>query len=115
VVPGRGGTHRAVVFPTESPRGRLEVGCNEVAGFELSLAAALCVVLYGLVWLTGVGSFTAAGLAPGKEVGLQIPLPATIVLLATVGFLQAAIFALGEEIGWRGFLVPELSQVRALR
>jgi membrane protease YdiL (CAAX protease family) len=75
------------------------------------LPPAVGAVLYGLVWLTGIGSFTAAGLALGKEAGVQIPLPVTIVLLATVGFLSAVVFALGEEIGWRGFLVPELAQV----
>jgi membrane protease YdiL (CAAX protease family) len=75
------------------------------------LPPALGGVVYGLVWLTGIGSFTADGLALGKDVGVQIPLPVTIVVLATAGFLQGGIFALGEEIGWRGFLVPELAQV----
>jgi membrane protease YdiL (CAAX protease family) len=72
------------------------------------LPPALAVSVYGFAWLTGIGIFSAAGL--GKETGLLVPLPVTIVVLATLGFLQAAIFALGEEIGWRGFLVPELAQ-----
>jgi membrane protease YdiL (CAAX protease family) len=36
-----------------------------------------------------------------------------IGVTATVGFLLAAFFALGEEIGWRGFLVPELAKIRS--
>jgi membrane protease YdiL (CAAX protease family) len=75
------------------------------------LPAALCIAVYGIVWLTGIGSFNPTGLSPGKEAGVRIPLAATIVLLATIGLIQSVIFALGEEIGWRGFLVPELSQV----
>jgi membrane protease YdiL (CAAX protease family) len=75
------------------------------------LPPAVGLVVYGTVWLTGIGAFDAAGLALGKDAGFQIPLAATIALLATLGFLQGAIFALGEEIGWRGFLVPELAQV----
>jgi membrane protease YdiL (CAAX protease family) len=38
---------------------------------------------------------------------------ANIGVTATAGVLVAAIFALGEEIGWRGFLVPELAKIRS--
>jgi membrane protease YdiL (CAAX protease family) len=34
-----------------------------------------------------------------------------LVVSATVGFLAAAAFGFGEELGWRGFLVPELAKV----
>lgn len=73
------------------------------------LPPALGAVVYGLVWITGVGGFDAARLALSKDAGVRIPLPPTIGLLATVGMIQGAVFALGEELGWRGFLVPELA------
>src|SRR5258708_1331676 len=38
-------------------------------------------------------------------------LPALFLLLATVGVLGSCISALGEELGWRGFLVPQLANV----
>jgi membrane protease YdiL (CAAX protease family) len=75
------------------------------------LPPALALVVYGAVWLTGVGGLHAAGLVSGKDLGHQLPLPATILIRATLGFAESAIFALGEEIGWRGFLVPELAQL----
>ncbi len=79
------------------------------------LPPAVGIVVYGLVWLVGIGTFTAAGLRLSNEVSEQIPLPVTIALLATAGVLSGAVFALGEEVGWRGFLVPELAQVTSFR
>lgn len=75
------------------------------------LPPALALVLYGFVWMTGIGRFAPTGLALPKDAGIQIPLPMLLAVLATVGFVQSVVFALGEEIGWRGFLVPELSRV----
>jgi len=73
--------------------------------------AGLALVVYGLVWAAGLGGFTAAGLDIGKKIGIELSLPLTIGLIATVGFLQGLVFALGEEIGWRGLLVPELARM----
>lgn len=38
-------------------------------------------------------------------------LPLRFLFLATVGMLGSCIFALGEELGWRGFLVPQLAKL----
>jgi membrane protease YdiL (CAAX protease family) len=77
------------------------------------LPPAACLVVYGLVWLTGIGGFSALGLAASfsKELGFPVPFGAVLALLLTAGFLSGVVFALGEEIGWRGFLVPELARV----
>jgi uncharacterized protein len=75
------------------------------------------LVIYGLVWLTGIGGLQAAGLSSRlglSRLGLELSLPVTLGLLATFGFVQAAVFALGEEIGWRGLLVPELAATTSL-
>jgi CAAX protease family protein len=73
------------------------------------------IVVYGAVWLTGAGGFNRAALTAAAGGGITVPLPVMIVVLATAGFLSAVIFALGEEIGWRGFLVPELARVSSFR
>jgi membrane protease YdiL (CAAX protease family) len=75
------------------------------------LPPALGAVTYGFVWLAGIGSFSTARLIAGREATVHLRLPVLIALLATLGFLQGVIFALGEELGWRGFLVPELARV----
>lgn len=56
-----------------------------------------CLIGYGLVWLFGLG-----GLMPEKIV-------ARLTLLAS-SFAVGCIAALGEEIGWSGFLVPQLAK-----
>jgi uncharacterized protein len=75
----------------------------QLLSYLLPPAGALLV--YGIVWLTGAGGFSAAALTTKR------PLAVALLLQATVGFLVNAVFALGEEIGWRGLLVPELAKV----
>jgi membrane protease YdiL (CAAX protease family) len=65
-------------------------------------------LVYGLVWITGLGSFDESQLPAG---GLARFLGSVV----TAGFVQSLIFATGEEIGWRGFLVPHLSRVTSFR
>jgi membrane protease YdiL (CAAX protease family) len=53
---------------------------------------------YGLVWLTGLG---------GVDVGRFRGGAAAFLVL---GSLQSLLSATGEELGWRGFLVPTLAR-----
>lgn len=57
-------------------------------------------VAYAAIWLLGLG-------------GLNFSLEGTsgLVTSLTVGVLTALITAAGEEIGWRGVLVPQLARV----
>lgn len=65
--------------------------------------------VYGLTWLSGLGSFNPQGwsqqLPPGFSVG------GALAVLLTAGLLQSLISGTGEEIGWRGLLVPALAKV----
>ena len=62
-------------------------------------------IAYGIVWLTGLGAYDGA--AAAKQGGLPIFLANAL----TLGVLQAALLALGEEIGWRGLLVPQMARI----
>jgi len=77
-------------------------------------------LIYGFVWLTGIGTFFNKEFVAKvtQSFGLG-PLPDW--LSVTLYFLFTATFAvirdmatvIGEEIGWRGFLVPELAKRRS--
>jgi len=70
--------------------------------------AGLALVVYGFVWATGLGGLSPKGLIESAK-GVQ-SVPGILVTFATLGFLLGMVFALGEEIGWRGLLVPELAK-----
>ena len=86
----------------------------EVLGYSVPLLYAIPVYL--AVWILVRGSFALAafekeaadslGLSSSPHVaafGLMIP------ILATLGVIGSLANALGEEIGWRGFLLPRLA------
>lgn len=74
-------------------------------------------VTYGLIWLTGLGKFEpferVQFIKEELQIGMQSPILLLILYLVgygTIGMLANCGAALGEEIGWRGLLVPELSR-----
>ena len=81
-----------------------------------SIPLFYATVTYVIVWSVGLGGF------PNHEYTAQLvhrmglpvsPLVATalyVVLGGSFGLARGLASALGEEIGWRGFLVPELSK-----
>jgi membrane protease YdiL (CAAX protease family) len=75
-------------------------------------------VVYGIVWLARQGGFTTevvAGVA--SELGMSDASPVQMVvvyalLMGTIVFLRNSLpGAFGEELGWRGFLFPELQRM----
>ena len=55
-------------------------------------------VIYGLVWVTGIGGF-------------KPPRLTQTLIYATLGLVTACLAALGEELGWRGLLVPQMAKI----
>jgi len=64
-------------------------------GLAYLLPLVYAALAYGIIWLSGFG-----GINPNYKIGA--------FKLIIVGTIFNVAFALGEEIGWRGFLVPQL-------
>jgi membrane protease YdiL (CAAX protease family) len=85
--------------------------------------ALIIPVLYVLpaylaVWVLGLGGFYNADFAAAvsRDYGFgwapgSVGLIGYLLLTVTAGLIVAIARALGEEIGWRGFLVPHLAKV----
>jgi membrane protease YdiL (CAAX protease family) len=87
----------------------------QVMSYVTPLLYAL--VAYLIVWISGLGGFYNRGFVAGVAKGFgweKVPQGLVIlfyVLLAGIfGFIRGSASALGEEIGWRGFLVPQLAK-----
>ena len=78
---------------------------------------AYATAAYAFVWLTGFGGFYNKQLVDlaSKDFGLG-PMPPWLTIslyflfTATISVIMDVATVLGEEIGWRGFLVPELAK-----
>jgi len=60
------------------------------------------LLVFGSVWMTGIGPFNPEGAAMVFSIGF---IPVFLVMIVVNLFAAA-----GEEIGWRGLLVPEMAK-----
>jgi CAAX protease family protein len=75
-----------------------KLGSPRWSALAYLLPLGYATIVYGLVWVTGLG---------GVDLG-RFKTP--VLLFVAVGSLQSLLSATGEELGWRGFLVPTLAR-----
>lgn len=86
-----------------------------LAWAALLLPLGYGLAIYGVAWASGIGAFSLDAYAAfaAKSLGLPAwPAWAQVALMlalqASAGLVLSCATALGEEIGWRGFLAPRL-------
>jgi membrane protease YdiL (CAAX protease family) len=90
------------------------------AGWAIPVVVSFAA--YGTVWLTGLGAVPNPTFLERARITLGMPAAQNwLLILAAFGYitilalLPNMLVALGEEIGWRGFLVPELAKFMTFR
>jgi len=110
----------AIIVRLATERGLAGIGwgVNGRKWLWIALALPLAYGLppYLLAWGSGLATFAPARWAGALPYGLHAGgVFAALGLILTVGLIDKFSRALGEEIGWRGLLVPELLKVTSFR
>ena len=91
-------------------------------GFSYSTPLVYVSIAYGLIWAFGLGNFRPTEIVSqwSKELGIEstnqtLVLVLMSILLLTVGVIKNLGSTLGEETGWRGFLIFELRKVMSFK
>ena len=96
--PGVSALATRFVFPGGAPPGRPRSDVARWIGVAYVLPLGYAAAGYGIVWMAGLGAVDLSRFQ-GSVVGFVI-----------LGSLQSLLSATGEELGWRGFLVPALAR-----
>ena len=82
-------------------------GKTRYQALAVAIPLGVASIGYGLIWATGLGKLNVEALLEMVKIA-----PGDISVKAGILFLVfGTLVTLGEELGWRGYLVPELARV----
>lgn len=88
-----------------------KIRTTRLMGLAYILPILYALPVYALAWTAGWGVFNEGAWMPWPNASPWLGL----AMLASIGVANSLITALGEEIGWRGLLVPELLKIASFR
>ncbi len=68
---------------------------------------------YLIIWITGAGGFYNHEFVMGWELSDGLTIVLYVILMSSFGMVRSVGSALGEEIGWRGLLTPQLAKINS--
>ena len=90
---------------------------HRVRAYTLAFAVPLAVgaLAYGIAWSAGLARFVLPDAAPWRDAPALLRLAGFGASNLVIGLPRWIFLALGEEIGWRGYLLPRLLQSKLPR
>jgi CAAX protease family protein len=84
--------------------------------FSYSIPIIVSLIGYGIVWMTKYSGFSPQNIIQtewAKMIGFELPVPFVVGVLSKmiIYSLIAIFFVFGEEVGWSGFLTPNLRKI----
>jgi len=114
--PGISAIITAIIFKDKIGNFGWKLGKARILAYGYLLPIVVSLVGYGLVWITNYSDFTTEQVINYKwarMIGFDLPAPFLVGLFSKMilaSFLTI-IPVLGEEVGWSGFLTPNLRKI----
>ncbi|MDY0065194.1 MAG: type II CAAX endopeptidase family protein [Steroidobacteraceae bacterium] len=88
------------------------LGPARIIGAAIILPAVIVTPIYAVLWLGGLADLNTAAWSKLVEenLGWRLAAAPSVLVLASIGLMVDTVAAMGEEIGWRGLLLPELGR-----
>lgn len=114
--PGVAGLITQLIFERSLKGMGWKPGTIKYLGLAYVIPLLYCLVVYGFTWIAGLGGVPSFSMVENLTAGFPGVSTITAIFvysasMGTIGVFISLLSGLGEEIGWRGLLVPEMAKI----